>query len=256
MLAIECKNLTKKYRSGFLKRQTITANDNVTFSVKEGEIFGIIGPNGAGKSTTLKIIMQFIRQDEGITLLHNSHYHVIPPEIGYLPENPSLYPHLTLEEHLSFACDSINISTKESKSRIENVLETVQLTKQKKQQIRSFSKGMTQRAGLAYALITYPKILILDEPMSGLDPVGRQLLIDIIKQHNQEGTTILFSSHILNDVERICDKIAIMDKGTIVLTIAPHHITAKLSESNFHLDKTKSPLENLFFHTIQGNTND
>lgn len=226
---------------------------NLSFEVKKGEVLGIIGPNGAGKSTSLKILMGFVRQDQGSVLLNglsplNPQSH---QQLGYLPEHPCLYKHLTIYDHLRFAAKIHKIPGREVKNTILEIIERVNLQESMKLPIRRFSKGMTQRGALAYALLHKPDLLILDEPMSGLDPVGRQLVLDLIREYKAKGTTILFCSHILTDVERVCSRIAVMHRGQIAATISPAELTYPAYAQK---DSLQSPLESFFFQTIQSQT--
>lgn len=222
----------------------------MSFSVAHGEVFGIIGPNGAGKSTTLKILLGLIKADSGEAIIDGtSAEHVASRRnVGYLPENPSLYPNLTLAEHLQFACRLEPDSPKDLAEHIRSTIQRVSLTDAANLPIKKYSKGMTQRAALAYALIAHPKILILDEPMSGLDPLGRQLVIDIIHESNQQGITILFCSHILTDVERICHRIAIMNKSRLIALTTPAEVN-ELHKKSYE-NRGKSPLESYFLESI------
>lgn len=235
-----------------MKRTRKLALNCVNLQVEHNEVFGIIGLNGAGKSSLLKIFMGFIRQDSGVAHIagspacSTSNRHLI----GYLPEHPSLYPNLSITDHLQFGCRIGNLTGQEEKMRIPALLEKVGLTGAAKIPIKRFSKGMTQRAALAYAILLEPEILILDEPMSGLDPLGRQLVIDIIQEFRNKGTTILFCSHILTDVERICDRIGIMHHGKLV-TIITTPVPRNGSHESFLPEDGKTPLESLFLHTIQ-----
>lgn len=249
---ISCNNLSKQFPSGFLLRRKKSALDKVSFQVGKGEVFGIVGPNGAGKSTTLKILMGFIFQDQGDATINEipTNSATSREHIGYLPENPTLYHNLTVKDHLRFALTiSENIKSNTSNT-ISAVLETVDLQEVANIPIRQFSKGMMQRAGLAYALIREPKILILDEPMSGLDPLGRQLVTDIIDKYHALGTTILFCSHILTDVERVCDRLAIMNNGKIIDITTPESVRKNHSATNLIGEKT--PLEKYFLEQIKG----
>lgn len=251
MPIFSCNQIHKSYQTGCLKRARKKALSGVTFQVKEHEVFGIIGLNGAGKSTILKILMGFVRPDNGTALINDqpvaskgSHQ-----SIGYLPEHPSLYPHLSIKEHLQFGCRVAGLSAQEEKRRIQRALETVDLTEVAKMPIRGFSKGMTQRAALAYTILLEPKILILDEPMSGLDPLGRQLVLDIIQEYQSQGATILFCSHILTDVERICDRIGIMHQGKLASVV-----TADSLDKSHDSPSTKgsqTPLEHYFLNTVR-----
>lgn len=246
---IECHAVHKSYKSDIGKRKKIALRD-FSLQVSKGEVFGVIGPNGAGKSTALKILMGFVKPDRGSVLLANqspdtpeSHQHV-----GFLPETNSLYSHLSLLDHLRFAARVASIPIKQAAKRIEKLVELVDLAPVVKTPIKKYSKGMTQRATLAFALLHEPEILILDEPMSGLDPLGRQLVVDIIRDYNSKGNTILFCSHILTDVERICHRIGIMTNGRIAATITPSELNENQSLPDISSGQT--PLETFFFKTI------
>lgn len=248
MYTFSCDSIHKAYRTGCLKPTRKQALFDVTFQVEDHEIFGIIGLNGAGKSSILKIFMGFIKPDSGTASIGGKAVtsYDCRRQIGYLPEHPSLYPHLSITEHLQFGCRIGGLSPETTKTRIQTVLENVDLSDVAKMPIRGYSKGMTQRAALAYAILLEPAILILDEPMSGLDPLGRQLIIDIIREYQGRGTTILFCSHILTDVERICDRIGIMHKGKLESIISAESLRDK--DSTHHRGQT--PLEQLFLDTV------
>ncbi len=244
-------HITKYYRSSYFQFNKFLAVNDISFEVFRNEVFGIIGLNGAGKSTLIKILLGLIRQDSGVISLSGS-----PSgspsnlaKVGYLPEHPSLYPNLTLTEHLLFACRIARLENKETKQRIESTLHTVGLEKVGNDPIKRFSKGMTQRAALAYAIILEPEILILDEPMSGLDPLGRQLVIKVIQEHHDNGSTILFCSHILTDVERLCDRIGIMHKGELC-TIVRTPLASENSQDIVGPKYNQTPLEILFHKKI------
>lgn len=250
---ITCKNLYKSYPTGTLGLKRRNALAQVSFAIEENEVFGIVGPNGAGKSTIIKILMGFIRADEGdatIATLPVSSYSA-HEKIGYLPENPCLYPHLTLSEHLDFACAIDEIAKNKQKAAIERTLEIVAMKEHARIQIKKYSKGMTQRAALAYAIISSPELLILDEPMSGLDPIGRRMVIDLMVEHRNNGGTILFCSHILTDVERICDRIGIMNHGRLLDIVTPDSLA---SNPEFTQHQLKTPLESYFDKTIKQDT--
>lgn len=249
---IQCSQLNKSYRSGLSGRHEKFAVQDVTFTVSAGEVFGIIGPNGAGKSTTLKILLGFIKPDNGDAQVGGNVAGSIESRLnlGYLPENPSLYPNLTITEHLEFACRLEPRLMQDRPHRIQNLIKKVNLTDAANIPIKKFSKGMTQRAALAFALIADPQILILDEPMSGLDPLGRQLVIDIISDCNQLGSTILFCSHILTDVERMCHRIAIMNKSRLIAITTPDEVNERHHKS--FEKRGKTPLESFFIESVQG----
>jgi ABC-2 type transport system ATP-binding protein len=252
---IRFEKVSKKYRQDLGKKKSDALAD-LSFSVERSEVFGIIGPNGAGKSTTLKILMGFIRQDSGSALL-GEHLPASPDAhrvVGYLPENPSLYENLTVTDHLFFAGRLCQMPKGLIRKRTDELLAMLELSHAANLPIRNFSKGMTQRAALAYALFNEPEILILDEPMSGLDPMGRQLVVDLIKDYNRRGNTILFCSHILTDVERICDRIAIMNKGRLVSLISPAELQKLHDQSDECRQDGASPLESFFLTTIKENS--
>jgi ABC-2 type transport system ATP-binding protein len=216
MKTISLINISKTYLSDF-KRIPKTAVKDLSFDIKAGESFGIIGVNGAGKSTTIKMLVGFIRPDSGEIIIAGKS----PDDpdsrtgIGYLPENPYFYDNLTGEELLRFSSQASGQEKKAGEQRSKALLERVGLYEVRKQKLRTYSKGMTQRAGISFALVHDPDIIILDEPMSGLDPLGRKLVIDLIRELKEQGKTVLFCSHILNDVERICDRVAVMDGGVL-----------------------------------------
>lgn len=216
MSKIHIKNISKTYISDF-KRVKKKAVEDVSLDIDSGEILGIIGRNGAGKSTIIKMIMGFIRPDKGDIIIDGKT--PLDPDsrlnVGYLPENPYFYDNLSAEELLKFSSYASGLDKKSAKKRIKILLEKVGLYSVRQQKLRAYSKGMTQRAGISFALVHDPAIIILDEPMSGLDPFGRKMVIDLIKDLKQSGKTVLFCSHILNDVERICDRVAIMDSGKL-----------------------------------------
>ncbi len=250
MHTFSCDQIHKSYQVGCLRRTQKKALSDVTFQVAAHEVFGIIGLNGAGKSTILKILMGFVKPDRGTASISgnlvtskDSHQFV-----GYLPEHPSLYPHLSLKEHLQFGCRVAGLTLQEEKKRIQTVLETVDLVEVERMPIKSFSKGMTQRAALAYTILLEPEILILDEPMSGLDPLGRQLVLDIIEEYHNHGATILFCSHILTDVERICDRIGIMHQGKLAAVIDTDSLNKP--DPSFSTKSSKTPLEQYFLNTV------
>jgi ABC-2 type transport system ATP-binding protein len=250
---ISLQNISKTYKSG-LKKKTAALSD-ISFSVNSGEVFGIVGPNGAGKSTALKILLGFLRYDSGsVELLgHAPQNQEGLKRLGFLPENPCLYDNLTANEHLVFAGNTAGLSKMETKKRSRELLTRLDLLHAADQHVRKYSKGMVQRAALAYALIHEPELLILDEPMSGLDPIGRQLVIDIIHEYHQKRNTILFCSHILTDVERICDRIGIMNKGCLLAITTP----AELQSWHAALQTppaNKSPLEAFFLQTLANDT--
>ncbi|MGM0557359.1 MAG: ABC transporter ATP-binding protein [Myxococcota bacterium] len=208
--------LSKTFRIGFWRKKVEAVRD-VTFSVRQGEIFGLIGPNGAGKTTTMKMLTGLIFPDAGeMTMFGESIEHVeMRSRLGYLPENPYFYEHLSARELLVYYGNLHGQSRTDAKRRAEGLLERVGLKDAADRAIRKFSKGMRQRVGIAQALINDPELVILDEPQSGLDPVGRKEVRDLIVELKEDGKTVFFSSHILPDVEAVCDRIAVMHEGTL-----------------------------------------
>lgn len=214
---IRTEGLTKVFKVGFWGKK-IPALFDLNLEVKEGEIFGFLGPNGAGKTTTLKLLMGLIYPTSGRVWLFGKDFNnvAIKKDIGFLPEAPYFYDYLTAYEFLSFYGGLFEIGKGILKMRIETLLEMVRLSNNRGLQLRKFSKGMLQRIGIAQALINDPKLVILDEPMSGLDPIGRREIRDIILKLKDDGKTVFFSSHILSDAEMICDRVGILNKGKLI----------------------------------------
>jgi ABC-2 type transport system ATP-binding protein len=217
MLAVETKDLSKDYQLGFWRKRSRRALDHLNLQVEAGETFGLLGPNGAGKSTTLKLLFRLIFPTSGqATLLgHKLSDLSVRARIGYLPENPSFYDHLTAEEFLCYAAELFGLSKSETRARSGRLLERVGLSDRRHLPLRKFSKGMVQRLGIAQALLNNPDLIFLDEPMSGLDPVGRREVRNLILELRQEGKTVFFSTHILSDAETLCDRVAILDHGKL-----------------------------------------
>jgi ABC-2 type transport system ATP-binding protein len=215
--AIRIDNLQKKFRLGFIPK-TRQILKGITFSVREGEIFGYLGPNGAGKTTTIKCLLDLIHPDAGtIEIFGRPHFSPRSRQtLGFLPENPYFYDYLTATEFLAFTADLFGLDRVEKEERIARLLKLVGLERAAGLPLRKFSRGMLQRAGLAQALINDPKLVILDEPLGGMDPLGRKEIRDIIVRFKDEGKTVFFTSHILQDIEMICDRVAIIVGGRIV----------------------------------------
>ncbi|MBN2723186.1 MAG: ABC transporter ATP-binding protein [Deltaproteobacteria bacterium] len=219
------ENIEKSFQTGFLNLKKVKAVKGISLTIKRGEIFGLLGPNGAGKTTTLKMVTGLIFPDKGkISIFGKSSSKATArSEVGFLPENPWFYDYLTAREFLSMAGGIFSIPSDTVKKRSEELLEKLGIAHAADIPMRKYSKGMLQRAGLAQALINNPELIILDEPLSGLDPIGRRELREIILDLRKEGKTVVFSSHILADVEDICDSVAIIAKGKL-------RETGKLSE--------------------------
>lgn len=221
---IEIESLTKQYRSQFGAK--LLALQDVSFSVGAGETFGFIGPNGAGKSTTIKILTGVIKKTSGKALLFDKPVDDYRARIGmsYVPENPYLYDYLTPMEILRMGLAMHKVKVDDPQKHCLGWLERFGIADVANKRIRSFSKGMTQRTALAHALATQPKLLILDEPLSGLDPIGRKEVVDILMQYRQEGGTLFFSSHVLYDVERLADRFGLIHKGELKTVQSPNEL--------------------------------
>ncbi len=218
MLALEIQNLTKDYVVGFWRKRPVRALDDLSLQVGMGESFGFLGPNGAGKTTTLKILMRLIYPTAGTARILGAPLDDMQmrARIGYLPEQPYFYDYLTARELLTYCAKLFGLSKADTLKRTDELLKRVGLFEAADKQLRKYSKGMLQRAGLAQALINDPDVLFLDEPMSGLDPLGRREVRDLIASLRDQGKTVFFSSHVLSDVEALCDRVAIMNKGCLI----------------------------------------
>ncbi|MEW6683462.1 MAG: ABC transporter ATP-binding protein [Nitrospirota bacterium] len=219
--AIAFHEVTKVYGGS---RSPRLAVDRLSLTIPPGETFGFLGPNGAGKSTAIKVLVNLIFPTSGRAMLLGRPVDDpgVRQRVGYLPENPTFYDYLTPEELLWFGGTTSGMPAAHISERVAALLELVDLTRVKRQRLRTFSKGMLQRAGVALALVNDPEVVILDEPMSGLDPLGRRLMADIIRRLKAEGKTVFFSSHILRDVEDLCDRVGIIVGGRLrrVATLA------------------------------------
>jgi ABC-2 type transport system ATP-binding protein len=215
-IAIRTEHLSKTFRVGFWGRK-VKAVEDLSLEVRRGEIFGLLGPNGAGKTTTIKMLLSFVRPTHGRAFIagHPAGSLAARRAAGYLPENPALYEFLTGEEYLRFAGRLAGLSRHDARVQASALVEKVGLAGRADRAIRKFSKGMVQRLAIAQALIGDPPIVVLDEPMSGLDPIGRKDVRDLIFELRGQGRTVLFSTHILSDVEAICDTVGIMIGGRL-----------------------------------------
>ncbi len=217
MAAIEILGITKSYPVGFFRHKLRTALQPLTLKVEEGETFGFLGPNGAGKTTTLKILMGIVFPNSGEARILGHHFHdpEIKKQIGFLPEQPYFYDYLSAPELLDYYAQLSGVAKEQRRKRIPDLLARVGLPDVGKTQLRKFSKGMLQRVGIAQAIIHDPKIVFLDEPMSGLDPIGRREIRELILGLKQEGRTVFFSTHILSDAEALCDRVGVIHKGVL-----------------------------------------
>jgi len=225
---IEITDLRKTYRTP-LARRKVEALRGVSFAVERGQIFGFVGPNGAGKTTTIRILMGLIRPTSGTARLLG---HTVPSRaaragVGFLPESPYFYDYLTVTELLDLAGRLFGVPASERRKRADKLIDRVGLSRARSQHLKKFSKGMLQRAGLAQALMNDPEVVVLDEPMSGLDPIGRKEVRDLIVELRDQGKTVLFSSHILSDVEAITDRVAIVARGQLQAQGSPSDLVGK-----------------------------
>ena len=215
MYAIEIDGFEKRYRAGFWHNQEKTGLRNLSLAVQEGEVFGCLGPNGAGKSTTLKLLMGLTRPSAGSARILGMDYRDprVKAEIGFLPEQPYFYDYLTASELLLYYAQLSGL--RDARARVAAILKRVSLEEASHRQLRKFSKGMLQRVGIAQAILHDPRLVFLDEPMSGLDPIGRREVRDLIQELKDAGKTVFFSTHILSDAEALCDRVAVLHHGEL-----------------------------------------
>src|SRR6516225_4689900 len=245
--AIEIENLSKEYPYGFLSLKKKMSLENLSMQVESGEVFGLLGPNGAGKSTTIKLLMRLIFPTSGTARILGKSIEDVSmhQQVGYLPEQPYFYDYLTVAELLDYFARFHGWKAADRQERVERMLKKVGLETARKIQLRKYSKGMLQRAALAQAILHDPQVVVLDEPMSGLDPLGRREVRDIILELKKEGRTIMFSTHVLSDAETLCDRVGILVGGKLRGTGAPGElmdIQAQGMEIQFALT---GPTENL-----------
>ncbi|MGA8538459.1 MAG: ABC transporter ATP-binding protein [Terriglobales bacterium] len=217
MAAIEILDLEKNYQVGFWRKRPKVALRPLRLTVQEGEVFGFLGPNGAGKTTTLKLLMGLVFPTAGTAQILGLDMDDprVKSQIGFLPEQPYFYDHLTARELLNYYGQLSGVPAKDRSARVERMLARVGLSDSAGVQLRKFSKGMLQRVGLAQAILHDPKLVFLDEPMSGLDPMGRREVRDLIQQLRHEGKTVFFSTHILSDAEALCDRVGVIHQGEL-----------------------------------------
>jgi ABC-2 type transport system ATP-binding protein len=226
--AIETVDLTKDYAVGFWRKRPKRALDRLSLQVQQGEVFGFLGPNGAGKTTTLKLLLRLVFPTSGSATLLGRPAGDIEAKrrLGYLPEQPYFYDYLTAEELLTYYAALLGLGAAERRTRVSELLDAVAIGAERRTQLRKFSKGMLQRVGIAQALLNQPDLVILDEPMSGLDPLGRRDVRALILQLRDRGCTVFFSSHVLSDAEALCSRVAIMARGRLVASGSLNEILA------------------------------
>lgn len=224
MFALDIQGLSKTFKGK--KRQTVEALQGLTLTIEQGEVFGFLGPNGAGKSTTIKCLMGLIKPTSGYATIMGEPIGSVASrmKVGYLPENPAFYDYLSAEEFLQFVGRSFKMPEQLLIRRTEEALKQLDLWDARKRLMRSYSKGMVQRVGLAQVLLHDPDLYILDEPMSGLDPLGRALVKEIILDLKKRGKSVFFSTHITDDVEKVCDRVGVINKGQLLALDSVDHV--------------------------------
>ncbi|GFO64378.1 ABC transporter ATP-binding protein [Geomonas paludis] len=230
MYALEICGLAKTFKGK--KMRTVEALKGLNLCVEPGEVLGFLGPNGAGKSTTIKCLMGLLRPTRGSATIQGRDISSAEARrsVGYLPENPAFYDYLNAEEYLLFVGRAFGMAPELLAQRTEEMLKLLELWEHRKRLIRTYSKGMVQRVGLAQVLLHDPDIYILDEPMSGLDPIGRALVKEIILDLKKRGKCVFFSTHITDDVEKICDRVAVINKGQLLVVDSVQNILQQGTE--------------------------
>ncbi len=233
MPAISCQGLTKHYGS-------LVALDNLALTIEDKVIFGFLGPNGAGKTTALKIFTGLSRPTSGSAWVAGeavvSHSRSLQSQIGYLPEEPAFYNWMTAKEYLTFVGQLFGLSSRDIKKRCGELLELVDLSRDASRRVSGYSRGMRQRLGIAQALMNKPAVLFLDEPCSALDPLGRAEVLDTLVRLKEQATTIFMSSHILADVERVCDTVGIIDRGRLVVESGVEELRQRFAHPLFEIE--------------------
>jgi ABC-2 type transport system ATP-binding protein len=229
MFALATHELTKDYAIGFWRKRSHRALDRLTLEVARGEVFGFLGPNGAGKTTTLKLLMQLVFPTSGHAEILGRPIGdlSVKRRLGYLPESPYFYDYLSAEELLAYFAALFGYSRADSRDRASQLLDEIGIAGERRWPLRKFSKGMLQRVGIAQALINDPELIILDEPMSGLDPLGRRDVRALILRLRDQGRTVFFSSHVLGDAEALCSSVAILAHGRLVAAGSVTELTAQ-----------------------------
>ena len=248
MSILEIENLSKDYELGFLRKRKVRALDKLSLTVERGEIFGFLGANGAGKTTTLKLLMRLTFPSEGTARILGADINNVSmhQRIGYLPENPYFYDYLTAREFMEYCAELFGFPSVIRRERTTDLLSSVHLEEKAwNTQLRKFSKGMLQRVGLAQALINDPEVVFLDEPMSGLDPIGRREVRDLIASLRHTGKTVFMCSHILSDIEVLCDRVAILKKGKLAHIGRLHDLRGQEGKANVEIIVTGTDVESI-----------
>lgn len=246
---VEINNLTKVYRNLFASRE-VKAVDNLSFFIRRGEVCGFLGPNGAGKTTTIMLLLGFLKPTSGtISVLGQKPSHVgVKERIGFLPEESYFYKFFNADEILDYYGNLFKMESKVKKRRIDELIEMVGLQEARKRRLREYSKGMLRRIGIAQALINDPEFIILDEPTSGLDPIGTQEVKDLIINLKRSGKTILMSSHLLADVQGVCDRVILLHQGKLIVEGPTREILSKKGYIKFEVqddaESTKEQIRN------------
>ncbi len=235
---LEFIDVSKTFRQ---RHKAIQALHNVSFRLAEGEVYGFVGPNGAGKSTTIKVMLDVIRDYEGKVCIYGTDAREAKArrDVAYLPESPALYEQFTPLETLKMALRMYGINRTDEDAHCMHWLEKFSVAQNAQRKIRQLSKGNVQRVALAHAMIVEPKLLVLDEPLSGLDPVGRKDVIDILEEYKKEGGAIFFTSHVLHDVERIADRFGFINEGELITTRSPRELVTEHADRfvvRYHVD--------------------
>lgn len=257
--AIEIEGLTKVYK-GLFGRSEVLAVDNLNLRVEQGEIFGLLGPNGAGKTTTIKLLLHLIFPTKGEMRIFGVDVRKAKnrERIGYLPEDPNFHKFLTAEEFLNFHGKLYGMRKNVRKERIKELLKTVDLIEQRRKKLANFSRGMLQRISIAQALINSPDLLLLDEPTADLDPIGKKEIKDLFLRLKEEGKTIFLSSHLLSEIEKVCDRVAILNKGRLIKIGSIDELTkvekfVEITVSNLNNTITKALQKIVLIVEITGN---
>ena len=263
---VEINNLSKDYETGFLKKKRVRALDDLTLNVKGGQIFGFLGGNGAGKTTTIKLLMSLMFPTSGSAKILGLDIADVQMHrrIGYCPENPYFYDYLTAQELMDYFGQLFGLDAKTRRTKTEELLTAVGLEeKDWRRQLRKYSKGMLQRVGLAQSLINEPEIVFMDEPMSGLDPVGRREIRELIASLREKGLTVFMSTHILSDIEALCDEVAILRNGKLaasgnlndLLVNSGEHRMLEVSVQGVAADAIREQIEFIAGATISAKPN-